>query len=606
MKEMKKIFAHISVISAVLLVSACSLEEYNPHSHSADEDWTTAAGYKKKINDCYFDYIRLIYGQAEDYTVGVTEAGTDIWADPFNGSKGDWSIMHSYNGLSANNSLLRESYKGFYSTVSACNGAIAYADKVEGLSQAEIDALVAEAYFLRANSLFNIVEYYGGKYLPTEPLTERLKELPMSTVNKFYDVILSDLEFAMSNLPLTQSVYGHVTRAAAYHVYAKACLTYASYTDGLGNCDAVSDAERQELLGKAKKAADELLDNQSKYGVSLYGSAAEIFSAKNNKDNKEALFVVTHSSNKSYNPRGSYYNRWWRAMVSYDNSTDGYMIGCLSPSFASTSNGKSVPLVAKGDAKCIPTKYMFDLYQDNDERYAAFFRDVYYANNFTDGQTEYLWNAGDANRFKLDPARADNKDFAIGIADTCIYFTKHPYTQAQRDATRYAVWNIDDNYTDPTHPGKFAPGLKKGDIPEFYDTSSSASNAWTWADCIVYRLAETYLLSAEIEHRLGNDAAAAARLNVIRNRACAGHDGSLDITAAQVDDDFLLDEYARELCGEWNRWGTLKRFRALQRRIAACNPQISKFDPNIHYFRPIFIDEINAIENGKEYQNPGY
>lgn len=41
----------------------------------------------------------------------------------------------------------------------------------------------------------------------------------------------------------------------------------------------------------------------------------------------------------------------------------------------------------------------------------------------------------------------------------------------------------------------------------------------------------------------------------------------MDITASEVTQDFLLDEYAREMIGEWNRWMTLKRFRAFESRI---------------------------------------
>lgn len=89
------------------------------------------------------------------------------------------------------------------------------------------------------------------------------------------------------------------------------------------------------------------------------------------------------------------------------------------------------------------------------------------------------------------------------------------------------------------------PSLKKADCPSLY-AGSNASKPYSSADCIVYRLGETYLLSAEIDWRLGNNQSAAERLNILRNRACKGHDHSMDITASEVTQDFLLDEYARE------------------------------------------------------------
>lgn len=50
----------------------------------------------------------------------------------------------------------------------------------------------------------------------------------------------------------------------------------------------------------------------------------------------------------------------------------------------------------------------------------------------------------------------------------------------------------------------------------------------------------------------------------------------------------------------------LKRFRAFESRITKANPQITKFDKNIHYLRPIPTAELLLIDNANEYQNPGY
>ena len=73
-----------------------------------------------------------------------------------------------------------------------------------------------------------------------------------------------------------------------------------------------------------------------------------------------------------------------------------------------------------------------------------------------------------------------------------------------------------------------------------------------------------------------------------------------------IDQDFLLDEHAREMCGEWMRWFTLKRFRAFESRLPKCNPQITEFDATKHYVRPVPTWVLANFENGDEYQNPGY
>ena len=409
----------ITAAVMTLSLASCSLDETNP-SGATEAEWTKIAGFEKKINDCYFDMIRVIYGQAEDSFLFEAEGGTDIWADVNPGTNGNYSKLMRYEDFGANCNLMNEGYQGFYGTLNACNGAIKYESLVTDASQETVNALAAEAHFIRAHALFNIVEYWGGKYLSTEPTSTEMKSLPMSKVSEFYDVILSDLEFAMKHLPLKQSNQGHVRRAAAYHLYAKACLTYATYTDDLcrnWNAEPISQAEAQELLRKGKAAADELLNNAEMFNTGLYADAKDIFAEANNKDNKEALFVISRSeTDLSLNPRGNYPNRTWKKYCAYNNNKEGIYIEGLEPSV------KSTPKVLKGDCVFEPNKYMYNLYADRrDSRFDAFFQTVYYCNKATNAaKTAYTWNATDAARYNLDGSRAGNTAFDVALGDTII------------------------------------------------------------------------------------------------------------------------------------------------------------------------------------------
>lgn len=596
----------ITAAVMTLSLASCSLDETNP-SGATEAEWSTIAGYEKKINDCYFDMIRVIYGQAEDSFLFEAEGGTDIWADVNPGTNGNYSKLMRYEDFGANCNLMNEGYQGFYGTLNACNGAIKYESLVTDAPQERVNALAAEAHFIRAHALFNIVEYWGGKYLSTEPTSTEMKSLPMSKVNEFYDIILSDLEFAMKFLPLKQSNQGHVRRAAAYHLYAKACLTYATYTDELcrnWNAEPISQGEAQALLKKGKAAADELLNNAEMFNTGLYADARDIFAEANNKDNKEALFVISRSeTDLSLNPRGNYPNRTWKKFCAYNNNKEGIYIEGLEPSV------KSTPKVLKGDCVFEPNKYMYNLYADRrDSRFDAFFQTVYYCNKATNAaKTAYTWNETDAKRYNLDASRAGNAAYDVALGDTIIVLSRDYKSAAERNAKNYAIYNIDDNYADEANPKRFFPTLIKGYcmIPGYL---ANPNKAYVAADQFIYRLGETYLVAAEIDYRLGDKASAAARLNTLRNRACYNHDGSLNVSAADITDDFLLDEYAREMIGEWNRWMTLKRFRAFESRLARCNPQVKSgsFVRDIHYVRPISSSEILLLDNGAEYQNKGY
>ena len=604
---MKKTYLYMTfaACATLLAMSSCSLDEENPSAISTSQEWSTAAGYEKLVNGCYFDLVRIIYGQAEDTFIISSEGGTDIWQDVRGGSNGNWSRALIYsNDFGANTSMFQEAYSGFYATLNQCNAAIEYANKVQGLSEDAKNALVAEAHFIRAHCLYNIVEYWGGKYLATTPTTAPITTLPMSPINDFYEVILADLDFAKKYLPVAQAVRGHVTRAAAYHLYAKAALTYSTYTDGLGNSEPISDARKTELLNAAKESADYLINNAATLGVRLYSDIDEVFDQNNNKTNAEALFVVTHSSITALNPRGNYFNRSWKHWDSYNAASDGIGMTGLQATYNAVTNvnGEEYRL-AKGNCYMTPSLYMFNLYDNKDGRYNAFFIDTWYINKTNDGN-QYKWTSADATRFGLDASRVDNAAYNINLGDTAIYIARgQNLTQTQRDAKRYATYNLEDNFRDPANPLKFFPTLRKNLCTNLFG-GSNASKPYTYADCIVYRLAETYLLSAEIAWRLGDNNTAAQRVNVIRNRACVGHDHSLDVTAADINANFLLDENARELIGEWQRWQTLKRFRLLLERLAL-NPQIQNKKQEF-YFRPVMQTELNLVENADEYQNEGY
>jgi hypothetical protein len=123
------------------------------------------------------------------------------------------------------------------------------------------------------------------------------------------------------------------------------------------------------------------------------------------------------------------------------------------------------------------------------------------------------------------------------------------------------------------------------------------------------RLPEMYFIAAEAELMMssGSKANAVSLINVIRRRAAVvGHEAQMTITESQLTLDFLLDEKARELCGEHLRWFDLKRTGKLYSNVKAYNKDIPLIQP-FHSLRPIPQQFLDAILNSAEFgQNPGY
>jgi hypothetical protein len=140
-------------------------------------------------------------------------------------------------------------------------------------------------------------------------------------------------------------------------------------------------------------------------------------------------------------------------------------------------------------------------------------------------------------------------------------------------------------------------------------------------DVPLMRLGEVYLLMAEAYLGLNNTAKAAEAINVLRTRAF-GSSSLGQVTASQINMNFILDERARELIGEENRRYTLMRTGQLKARaemnkdfVAAGNARsnatleshyaITNTD-KIQQYWPIPQTEIDLNKDATLEQNSGY
>lgn len=163
-------------------------------------------------------------------------------------------------------------------------------------------------------------------------------------------------------------------------------------------------------------------------------------------------------------------------------------------------------------------------------------------------------------------------------------YLKSLYDQA--NDSRFKTYYYSDNYLDykinvPTNP-KFGQPITNPAIAapngnyrawhwslkKYHDTEKLPMTSNSYKDYVYYRLAETYLLASEAYHNLGNDVKALQYLNKVRRRGYTGDPLSTvttyDLTAWTLNN--YLDESARELAFENNRWFLLKRLGLLVER----------------------------------------
>jgi len=176
-----------------------------------------------------------------------------------------------------------------------------------------------------------------------------------------------------------------------------------------------------------------------------------------------------------------------------------------------------------------------------------------------------------------------------------------------RTVTTIKLAGIDfANWANIAGADKQFPCVKKFSDPSSKATFNTKSST---RDIFLARLAETYLIRAEAEFKLGDAAnitAATADINIVRVRSNA-----TPITSSDVTIDYVLDERARELTGEYQRWEDLARTGTLTTRVPGNNPRVptaasmNGSDGNPKLLRPIPQNAI-AVNAATITQNPGY
>jgi starch-binding outer membrane protein, SusD/RagB family len=150
---------------------------------------------------------------------------------------------------------------------------------------------------------------------------------------------------------------------------------------------------------------------------------------------------------------------------------------------------------------------------------------------------------------------------------------------------------------------------------KFYDAEKGANTNDSWKDFPMYRLAESFLLGAEAHHYIGEDAIALEYMNKVRRRAYGLNYNTpaptVDFTTWTLDT--YLDESARELNLERNRWfllkqnGILVERQRLHYRFGASKSQVvtNAYPMADHMIRiPIPQTQIDLMKTFP--QNPGY
>jgi hypothetical protein len=645
---MKKILIQAgTILCATFMLASCELDEYNPAGGTGGDKLTTFEGWSGMETYCY----EPLYGQlfsSFDF-LAVAEGGTDLFLTANNRTWGQQ--LFYYEGLATNTNYTNKLFKQAYSLINSCNAVIEGASSVAGDPEA-IKVLTAEAKCLRAYYYSLLTTYYGNVTLNLRPSSEGSNLSPQrATYEELYTQMVKDLTEAAADLPVTpyNGDYARVTKKTALGLLARV------YAQGAGEGLTENGVS---YWSRAAEVAGDLISNQASYGAYLYPDVEDVWANANNKKNKEALFIAAGPANKEAansatsniftylfpNPyklndiyktadKSNYlYGRINNNIMApskylidlFDAAHDRRWDNCFTTAFGEESMVQAAwGTYASMDREltaAICQKYGIDMQHVGKKIHA--YADLGYNSTHPNGN-QYpakVWPKGDysgdithlvtvKNIYATEyPLPEDEDRFAI-------YLSKDRLTAADKAKRAYVTINIDDLFDsegkyiesspDGTNCYLMFPALNK--FSWMYDGAFTSNLQRRNGDVFIMRMAEVYLIAAEAEQKLGNATKAAEYLNVIRKRACrnaADFDSKMKLSSATEQD--VLDEFAREMCGEFNRWSLLKRHKAFESQLKKGNPRAAKSFTPKNYLRPISFDFLNQISNAAEYGTNGY
>jgi hypothetical protein len=610
--KINKIIAILAL--GALMVTSCNDDKFleeKSYQHDSETFYTSQRAMEIGLAACYAEVQYVIYGcMRTTHSWMLMGCNLDTFTETSATGNVNWGSMGPNSGYA------RHWADYMYKLANRANTVIDGIDEHPEIvykSEAYKNELRAEAVFMRAFAYRVLAGMYGGVVYNEHRTTEARYDYELISREAAWEKIAADFKWAEDNLPKTPRMKGTITKAAAAHYLAETYLALGKFSDAEKAATRVidkTDGDYQIMTTRFGNRKEQMTD---RYGNSLaapQGAYWDLFrcSAKTNGDMKNGLYVTVNTTSEGNSNHSENKEAIWVCQSDFSNgdlwteggSGDSWwrthnapVEACWAPWYPmggktgtrKDKDGKTFYIFTT-DAVCFPLGVTVDGDKAPDANVADAVgrRRAYETSTYIDSlacraqgngaqygltciATEYIqrpygdingsvWN--DPNDFRGSEVMIQRDPY--GVAGK-------KWSQIKADiAARAAAHPGDDSYW-PTASDtmNITPRFWKfsDDVHPFHDNPlGSDYTKYNVYDCDWYmiRIAETYLLRAEAYLGLNQKDKAADDINVVRGRA-----GAANVSASDVDIDYIMDERARELFGEEHRFITLSRL--------SCNPK---------------------------------
>ena len=504
---------------------------------------------------------------------------------------------------------------------------------------------LGEGYFFRAYNYLRLVSQYGAVPLKTKVSTGIEVEFTRAAPKDVYAQIISDFDSAY-NLLANGTAPAHITKDAAAHYLAKAYLCRASEINNSWNsttraadlaaiaplCDAVI-ANHPLASNFASLWSYTAPDGANEKLPEIILSAQFTADASTNGSNTQHLYYASRYDDLPFMQRDltgdrpfsrlgtTYYmyraydqvndSRFWKSFKTKD------LLNKPSGSYAVGDVGIMYIINQPGDARFSSYKILNTIPYSKTGRPIANVYVAYPGGTTNDGALFADVRFPSLSKF-LDGSRVGGMNDVRGLRDITLARSAETYLIAAEAKIRLAAMGT-GSYTDALpyiNTVRTRAQYQSGENRSVYTDGGAAPSSNGQAAALNSFMPEnSYYESNNIPV-----ATTATGLTVSGIAPLPANDEYIISTLGYTSTYdrmlcFLLNERARELCGEFLRWEDLSRTKTLVARAKAYNPDAAPNIKDFHTLRPIpqtFLDGIQA--NGlaltgtqkQTIQNPGY
>lgn len=570
---MRHIIITLLIASFIGFTSCDSFLEEDPKGLIGDSYAKTEEGVESLVLSLYQRNRYLV-----ERLVEFADCGTDLVTYATNGAGYRYEEAMIYNDALLISSRWNSQYwKYLYRALNVANTGVQYLQEASISSDVKREALTSEVHALRAFYLFMIVETWGPASHYTEnPSQTVITEGYQPGIAAFYDRIFKDLEIAGKSLGNPQNTeFGRMNNGIVKALKMRILMALASYDDSiLGQVGYTKQKCYEETIALCNSVIND-------YDYRLLDDYASIFDV-NNQINDEILWSIQYSSDLIYNGMETNED---------SNHLHRYFVGWYNKSAKNTNINidglwSHSRVYGREYRSMMPTYYYITNFSKYDKRRAQSLQTVWC-------RIPDNWNN--------DPIYTDT--LLIRLLDP----VSPEYVEHYSSKGIY-VDEITDLYDMTTGVPTINGRSCHHTMTKFLDPSrDEAKREEGFKDVILIRLGEVYITLAEAYVRTGQSEKAAETITALRKRALIeGHESELKVAASDMSMKFILEEGARELGCELNRWYMLKRSGMMVEWVKERNPDITMIK-DYHIYRPLPQDALYEVTNLDQFvQNAGY